>query len=219
MPGSEDIRTAGSATALWQDLVREGEQRCGAQLDENSESWLVFTLMRHLGSTSLAEPAMALIYLEALHTTGSAQRSRALQDVGERCLLIAGLYPELAQRRRVSQRYYIELGQGAFRQLADEARRAMAELYAGIATQFARLVRVLVEFARALRRVARAGPARPPCAQSRRQHPCRLRRPHPGRRGRARLRPLSRGPRARPAARSRARARARAAAAPAAAER
>lgn len=145
MPGSEDICTADSATALWQDLVREGEQRCGAQLDENSESWLVFTLMRHLGSTALAEPAMALVYLDALHTAGGARRSQALQDVGERCLLIAGLYPELAQRRRVSQRYYIELGQGAFRQLADEARRAMAELYEGIARQFARLVRVLVE--------------------------------------------------------------------------
>ncbi|SDD67085.1 hypothetical protein [Aquimonas voraii] len=145
MHGSDEIVTAGSATALWHDLVREGEQRCGAQLDENSESWLVFTLMRHLGSTGLAEPAMGLVYLEALRTAGSAQRSLALQEVGERCLLIAGLYPELAQRRRVSQRYYIELGQGAFRQLAEEARRAAAELYAGIAEQFARLVRVLVE--------------------------------------------------------------------------
>lgn len=145
MQGNDAIITTGSSTALWQDLVREGEERCGARLDEGSESWLVFTLMRHLGSTGLAEPAMALVYLEALHTAGSAQRSRALQDVGERCLLIAGLYPELAQRRRVSQRYYIELGQGAFRQLADEARRAAAELYAGIAAQFARLVRVLVE--------------------------------------------------------------------------
>jgi hypothetical protein len=90
MHGNESIITAINATALWQDLVREGEQRCGAQLDENSESWLVFTLMRHLGSTGLAEPAMALTYLEALHTAGSAQRSLALQDVGERCLLIAG---------------------------------------------------------------------------------------------------------------------------------
>lgn len=145
MADSDDLLTTGSATALWQDLVREGEQRCGAQLDEHSESWLVFTLMRHLGSTGLAEPAMALAYLEALQTAGNARRSLALQDVGERCLLIAGLYPGLAQRRRVSQGYYIELGQGAFRQLADEARRAVAELYAGIARQFARLVRVLVE--------------------------------------------------------------------------
>jgi hypothetical protein len=145
MAGSDDILTADSATALWQDLVREGEQRCGATLDESSESWLVFTLMRHLGSTGLAEPAMALVYLDAMQKTGAASRSHALQDVGERCLLIAGLYPELALRRRVSQAYYIELGQGAFRQLADEARRAAAELFEGIARQFARLVRVLIE--------------------------------------------------------------------------
>lgn len=145
MTASDDILTVGNATVLWQDLVREGEQRSGARLDEASESWLVFTLMRHLGGTGLLEPAMALVYLEAMQKTGRASRSRALQDVGERCLLIAGLYPGLAQRRRVSQSYYIELGQGAFRQLADEARRAIADLYAGIARQFARLVRVLIE--------------------------------------------------------------------------
>lgn len=135
---------AGPATALWQELVREGEQRAGAALDEDSESWLVFTLMRHLGNAGLAEPAMALGYLDALQRSGRL-RSLALQDVGERCLLIAGFYPELAERRRVTLDYYITLGQGAFRQLADEARQAMAELYAGLARQFARLVRVLVE--------------------------------------------------------------------------
>jgi len=142
---SEPIITDQTQTALWQSLVRDAQARASRQLGDDLESYLVFTLMRHLGSTALAEPAMALVYLDALHTAGGARRSQALQDVGERCLLIAGLYPELAQRRRVSQRYYIELGQGAFRQLADEARRAMAELYEGIARQFARLVRVLVE--------------------------------------------------------------------------
>lgn len=135
---------AGSATELWQALVREGERRAGAALDEHSESWLVFTLMRHLGNARLAEPAMAIEYLQALQCRGRL-RSLALQDVGERCLLIAGLYPELAERRRVGLGYYIELGQGAFQQLADEARQALAALYAGLAREFARLVRILLE--------------------------------------------------------------------------
>jgi hypothetical protein len=135
---------AGSATELWQALVREGERRAGAALDEQSESWLVFTLMRHLGNAGLAEPAMALEYLQALQRSGRL-RSLALQDVGERCLLIAGLYPELAERRSVGLGYYIELGQGVFRQLADETRHAVAELYAGVAREFGRLVRILLE--------------------------------------------------------------------------
>jgi hypothetical protein len=132
------------ATALWHDLVREGEQRAQAPLDEPSECFLVFTLMRHLGNAGLAEPAMALAYLQAFQQSGRP-RSLALQDVGERCLLIAGFYPDLAQRRRVSLRYYLELGQGAFVQLANEARSAMGDLYDAVARQFARLVRVLSE--------------------------------------------------------------------------
>jgi hypothetical protein len=139
-----EIRHGTTATALWQELVREGEQRAGTALDESSEAYLVFTLMRHLGNAALAEPAMAIGYLEALQRCGRA-RSQALQDVGERCLLIAGLYPELAERRRVSLGYYVELGQGAYRQLAEDARQALAELYQSVARQFARLVRVLVE--------------------------------------------------------------------------
>ena len=134
---------AGSATELWQALVRDGERRAGTELDEHSESWLVFTLMRHLGNAGLAEPAMALEYLQALHQRGRL-RSLALQDVGERCLLIAGLYPELAERRRVGPGYYVELGRGAFQQLAAEAGQGLADLYARLARQFLRLVRILL---------------------------------------------------------------------------
>jgi hypothetical protein len=141
---SAEILHGLTATDLWQQLVREGEQRAGTPLDEPSEAYLVFTLMRHLGNAALAEPAMAIGYLEALQHSGRV-RSTALQDVGERCLLIAGLYPELAERRRVNLRYYLDLGQGAYRQLAQEARQALAELYDSVARQFARLVRVLVE--------------------------------------------------------------------------
>src|SRR5688572_546372 len=139
-----EILTRESSTALWQELIREGEQRAGKALGEDLESYLVFTLMRHLGDAPLAHRVMALELLEALNAAG-AQRKGELRDVGDRCLLIAGLYPDLAKRRRVPLSYFVDLGQGAYDTLAGEMRAALSALYAELARAFAQLVRVLVE--------------------------------------------------------------------------
>lgn len=139
-----EILTGRTATELFQDLVREGQQRAHAALDEDTESYLVFALMRHLRDAPLAHRIMALEYLETLLNAGTL-REQQLRDVGDRCLLIAGLYPELAERRRVSLRYFVDLGQVAYDQLAHQAREVWSTLYAHLARRFAQLVRVLVE--------------------------------------------------------------------------
>jgi hypothetical protein len=137
-----DILT-GEGTNLWHDLVREGEQRAQQRLDEDAESYLVFTLMRHHRDAPLAHRTMALELLEALQRSGR-RREDELRDVGDRCLLLAGFYPDLAQRRRVDLGYFIALGRGAYAQLADEMRAALARLYAQLAEDFDRLVQVLM---------------------------------------------------------------------------
>ena len=139
-----DILTRESATALWQELVRDAETRAGRPLGEDLESYLVFTLMRHYRDAPLAHRVVAVEWLEALQREGR-QRSDELRDVGDRCLLIAGLYPELAQRRRVPLSYFVEVGRSAYDQLATDLRAALSELYAEVARAFAQLVRVLVE--------------------------------------------------------------------------
>jgi hypothetical protein len=145
------ILTHPAATALWHDLVREAEQRGQARLDADLESYLVFLLMRHLRDAQLADHVLALDYLLALQRRG-AQRGQELRDVGDRCLLIAGLYPHQAEQRLVSLDYFIALGANAYSELAAQARSAIAALYEQLAGAFARLVRVLVE----LRRLATA---------------------------------------------------------------
>lgn len=137
------ILTYESQTQLWHELVREGEQRAHAQLQEDAESYLVFTLMRHYRDAPLGHRIMALELLEALLLEGKL-REQELRDVGDRCLLIAGLYPEVAQKRSVSLDYFIQLGQGAYDQLAQELKAALATLYANLAQRFAELVRVLI---------------------------------------------------------------------------
>jgi hypothetical protein len=94
----------GSALALWQGLVAEGEDSAGVRLSETTESYLVFLLMQHLRDGALAGRALALEWLSALERVGTL-RAEQLREVGDRSLLIAGLYPGLAERRRVGREY------------------------------------------------------------------------------------------------------------------
>ena len=129
-----------SATALWQGLIREGEQRRHLALGEELEAYLVFALMRHLGDRQLTGRTMAEEYLQAHERPLRPDR---LRDVGDRCLLIAGLFPRVARRRRVNTGYYIDLGRGAYASAAQRAPNIERSLFDRLAEAFGSLVAVL----------------------------------------------------------------------------
>ena len=93
--------------ALWTDLVREAESAVGTRLDEELESYLVFLLIAHTRDVHLHGNAVALDYLLA-RAGGGTQRREELRQVGDRCLLLAGFYPEQAERRMVTVDYFLE---------------------------------------------------------------------------------------------------------------
>lgn len=130
----------GTATALWHDLVREGEQRRRLALGEDLQAYLVFALMRHLGDAALARRTMALDWLQAHERPMTPDR---LRDVGDRCLLIAGLFPSLAERRRVTPDYYVDLGRGAYATASQRAPSCERGLFWQLAEAFRSLVDVL----------------------------------------------------------------------------
>lgn len=132
-----------SQTALWQRLIADAQQRARLNLNETLESYLIFVLMRHTAQTGLGHDALALEYLNHRDLRG-ADRQDQLRDVGDQCLLIAGLFPERARHRRVTVDYYIELGSGAYRDLSDALRESIAELYRELAETFDAMVRVLL---------------------------------------------------------------------------
>lgn len=137
----------GPQLALWQDLVRDGEQQAGLHLGESVQSYLVFVLMRYLHDGALAAHVLALDWIAASEHTGNV-RADALRDVGDRCLLIAGRYPGLAERRRVSSDYFASLGCGAYHGVAASARDGYAALFAELARAFHAMVRVLAALPR-----------------------------------------------------------------------
>jgi hypothetical protein len=89
---------------------------------------------------------LALDWLAAHEHRGS-QRADALRDVGDRCLLIAGRYPGLAERRRVDPDYFRQLGCGAYAGVAESAQAGYAALFAALAQAFGAMVRVLAALA------------------------------------------------------------------------
>ena len=132
----------GTPLELWFDLVREAEQRARTALDEPVESYLVFLLQRHQHDHVLAGRIMALEWLDGLERVGT-ERADALRDVGDRCLLVAGLFPRLALRRQVTPAYYAGLGQAAYAAVAETPRSGAAELFRQLARAFEAMRRVL----------------------------------------------------------------------------
>ena len=132
----------GAQAQLWQSLVHEAGERLHAPLDESRESYLVFVLLRYQRDDSLLARTLALEWFAAQANVGSA-RADALRDVGDRCLLIAGLFPGLAERRRVGVDYFIDLGRGAYLEVAQASRDAYAALFEQLARSYRELVRTL----------------------------------------------------------------------------
>lgn len=131
-----------SAAATWQRVLQEAAERIRLPLDEECESYLVLTLLHYLGRPELVRSVLALQFLDALTADGRYRRD-SLRDVGDQCLLYAGLFPEQTRRRRVSTRYFIDLGRTAYREVAEDTPNALGALYASLAGTFESLACVL----------------------------------------------------------------------------
>lgn len=98
-------------------------------------------LMRFTERADLVARAMALEFLDA-QTEGS-QQPDLLRDVGDKCLLFSGLFPQLAERRLVRVSYFVRLGRSAYTQLATLVDRETDPLYARLAGAFVPVMDVL----------------------------------------------------------------------------
>ncbi|MCP1673363.1 hypothetical protein J2T57_000455 [Natronocella acetinitrilica] len=160
-----------TSTAQWHRLVKEAQAACDTRLDEHGESYLVFLLMRYLRNRELLRRAMGVGYLHALQTSGRLQGER-LRDVGDQCLMLSGLFPGQAVRRRVRSDYFVALGRSAYDEAQRTAPPALGDLYASLAEHFIELRDVLqamradpddnaTSLDKALRRMERTAAAEP----------------------------------------------------------
>ncbi len=130
-----------TSIAQWHALVSEAEVQVQTPLTEEVESYLVFLLMRFANRPEMSNSVLAKEFLHGLHQVGEI-RHDILRDLGDKCLLFSGFFPEQAKAKHVSDSYFMDLGQSAYAILAD-AFNITAALYEALARAFAKLIAIL----------------------------------------------------------------------------
>lgn len=129
-------------TSQWHALVNEAQAATSLVLNENTESYLVFLLMRFAQTPHLLESVIAIDFLHSLQSTGSRQAD-LLQEVGDKSLLFCGLFPGMAERRHVSLNYFSDMGQAAYFSVGNLKEQQWADLYFELSEQFMSLRHIL----------------------------------------------------------------------------
>lgn len=135
--------------AEWQALVLEAKDRNSYSITQEIECYLIFLLMRFASKPEIANSIVALDFLKNIEqfkqesSQVRQERLESLKDLGDKCLLFAGLFPGRAQKRRVRISYYVRLGQMAYSSLSEEKNSNLAELYADLAEHFVILMDIM----------------------------------------------------------------------------
>ena len=126
----------------WHALVNEAQASTQLILPENTESYLVFLLMRFSQSPELAESVLAVDFLNSMQAEGSRQVG-LLREVGDKSLLLSGLFPGIAEKRHVKLRYFTDMGQAAYLTVSELEGDEEAALYHELSRQFTQLKDIL----------------------------------------------------------------------------
>ncbi|MFT4060306.1 MAG: hypothetical protein QM652_12255 [Legionella sp.] len=126
----------------WHALVNEAQGVTRLILNETTESYLVFLLMRFSQGPKLIESIVALDFLESMHRSRPMQL-QLMRDVGDKSLLFCGLFPGIAERRHVKLSYFSDLGQAAYLTVSEMEEKSSANLYMQLSEQFGNLQQIL----------------------------------------------------------------------------
>ncbi|MCH9756587.1 MAG: hypothetical protein K0U37_05285 [Gammaproteobacteria bacterium] len=126
----------------WHALVNEAQASTRLILPENTESYLVFLLMRFSQSPELAESVLAIDFLNSMQAVGTRQ-VELLREVGDKSLLLSGLFPGIAEKRHVQLKYFTDMGQAAYLSVSELEADEVAALYQELSSQFTTLMHIL----------------------------------------------------------------------------
>lgn len=127
--------------AQWRTLVGEAEAQTGCVLGERLEAYLVNLLIRVSTRQDLWDGLLALDQL--IGQPPLKPRADHLRDIGDQCLLFAGLFPDLAEQRGVRLSQFVSLGRTAYRQLHEMLPDDRGSQYADLHLAFTTLIDLL----------------------------------------------------------------------------
>jgi len=126
----------------WYALVNEAQAATQLMLNENTESYLVFLLQRFSHTPQLIESIIAIDFLESMSIAGQ-QQIEQLRAVGDKSLLLCGLFPGIATRRQLTLDYYTGMGQAAYLTVSELQDHSTAELYYQLSEYFISMQKIL----------------------------------------------------------------------------
>jgi hypothetical protein len=130
------LRTAD--TAQWYALVGEACVAADCSLNPGLEDYLVLLLVRMFGDRNESGTAFSL---QQLMSRSDQRAGRVeLQEMGDQCLIVAGLFPEQAVPQQVPISYFVDMGARAYRELSQQDREPF---YQSLSEQFVDLVDIL----------------------------------------------------------------------------
>lgn len=131
-----------TSIAQWYTLLNDAQQTCAIHLQEDLECYLVFLLMRFTDKPAIASSVLGLDFLSGYQHIEGPHRHQLLKEVGDKCLLFSGLFPERAIKKRVKLSYFVKLGQTAYSTLSNSLATQEA-LFTTLCHEFPKLMDVL----------------------------------------------------------------------------
>ena len=105
-----------SGDIIWKSLVQEAQIIEGLHLNQLIQEYLIMMLIRHTKLTRFNEEPVAVSYLKSQKYRGQVKRN-AIQSVGDRCLILSGLYPDIITNKTIDIDYLTSIGQSAYHDL------------------------------------------------------------------------------------------------------
>lgn len=132
--------------ALFDALVREGEERAHVTLPHQLHALLVGCLTEYLRDPSIVSEVLAINLMRALEEEGT-YGGLLQKRIGDEALLLAGLFPARSKRLNVSPEYFRFMGASAYTSYAarlfSTGRIDSGRIYTYAAQYFALLAHVL----------------------------------------------------------------------------
>ena len=112
-------------TALF-DVVKDTSAKCGYDLPEPIEAYVVMLLATHVDKPDFLPDAFGPTLLK-LKTSSEAKQ------LGDTCLFVAGVFPNIGERKGLKRRYYQDIGSTSYEMVAEVQN---PELFSTLATHF-----------------------------------------------------------------------------------
>src|ERR1043165_7448436 len=139
-----DVTLATSVDEFFHEVVTDALSAVDFGASERA-GWYLVGLLGDFTTQRLSDEPLGLKLASAPDSPGP--RVRALKEVGDTSLYVAGFFAESLTRSLIDVDYYVGLGRTAYSRLARSlgARRAIGEVYEELAANFPQFVDVLAE--------------------------------------------------------------------------